>query len=149
MDLMPSKQQILVGTALNFWDSIVPVLYTIYYWEISKNWLWFVIIFAEAAGVIVISLTFMLPESPRYLVSQKLYDEARVSINFFVPKNSPLKFVGKFDREVLDHTSFPETQRHSAGLNYSNSASTIEIPNNLILSVPPTPIIERKKAIEE
>ncbi len=69
MDLMPEKQQIIVGTILNFWDSIVPVLYTVYYWKISKNWLWFVIIFAEAFGVIAIGLTLMLPESPRFLVS--------------------------------------------------------------------------------
>jgi hypothetical protein len=47
----------------------------------------------------------MLPESPRYLVSLKRFDEARASINFFVPKDSKIKFVGRFDREVLDLSS--------------------------------------------
>lgn len=89
MDLMPEKQQILVGTVLNFWDAIVPVLYTLYYWKISKNWLWFVVIFAEAAGLLVIVLTFILPESPRFLVSQKRYEEARKAINFFSLKSNP------------------------------------------------------------
>ena len=102
MDLLPEKQQILVGTALNSWDSIVPVLCTVYYWDISKNWLWFAIVFAEGAGAIVIGLTLMLPESPRFLVSQKRYDEARASINYFVPKDSKIKFVGRFDKEVSD-----------------------------------------------
>ena len=50
----------------------------------------------------MLGLTLMLPESPRYLVSQKRYDEARASINFFVSKDSKIKFVGRFDKEVLD-----------------------------------------------
>jgi hypothetical protein len=99
-----------------------------------------VIVFAEAAGVIVIGLTLMLPESPRYLVSRKRYDEARASINFFVPKDSKNKFVGRFDREVLDLSSSNQLQHHSEGLNYSNAASTVDLNNNIRLSVPLTPL---------
>jgi hypothetical protein len=50
----------------------------------------------------VIGLTLMLPESPRFLVSLKRYDEARASINYFVSKDSKIKFVGRFDKEVSD-----------------------------------------------
>ena len=69
MEMLPEKYQVPIGTTLNLWDSIVPVLYTIYYWKIEKDWLWFVVIFAEAFGVIVIIALFFLPESPKFLIS--------------------------------------------------------------------------------
>jgi hypothetical protein len=51
--------------------------------------------------------------------------------------------VGKFDREVLDQ------QRHSSiGLNKSEIQSVVD-NHNFRMSVPPTPVIERKKAVEE
>ena len=54
IELLPEKWQVPLGTMLNFWDTLVPILYTLYYWKISKEWIWFVLIFAEAAGVLVI-----------------------------------------------------------------------------------------------
>jgi hypothetical protein len=54
--------------------------------------------------------------------------------------------VGRFDREVLDQ------QRHSSiGLNKSERQSVMESNDNhnFRMSVPPTPVIERKKAVEE
>jgi len=101
MELLPEKWQVPIGTILNLWDSIVPVLYTLYYWKIAKNWIWFVVIFAEVAGVIAIFATWFLPESPKFLISTKRFDEARKTINFFRTGNTPV-FKGIFDREVLE-----------------------------------------------
>jgi hypothetical protein len=86
---------------LNLWDTMVCILYTIYYWKIAKDWIWFVVIFAEIAGGITIIATWFFPESPKFLISKKRYDEAREAINFFAIKGRP-KFEGKFDREILD-----------------------------------------------
>lgn len=51
--------------------------------------------------LIVLSI-FILPESPKYLISKKKYDEARASIKFIARvnryKGKDLDF--KFDREV-------------------------------------------------
>jgi hypothetical protein len=77
MELLPEKWQVPIGTLLNLWDTLMPVLYTLYYWKIAKEWLWFVFIFAEAAGVLAIVGIFFLPESPKFLISMKRFNEAR------------------------------------------------------------------------
>jgi len=101
MDLLPEKWQIPIGTMLNLWDTLIPVMYTIYYWKIGKDWIWFVLIFAEIAGVVCIAGTFFLPESPKFLISKKRFDDARKTINFFKKSSLP-KFEGLFDREILE-----------------------------------------------
>ena len=77
MELLPERWQVPIGTLLNLWDTLVPVMYTLYYWKIAKEWLWFVVIFAEAAGVLTIVGIFFLPESPKFLISMKKFDDAR------------------------------------------------------------------------
>ena len=76
-------------------------MYTLYYWKVAKEWLWFVMIFAEGAGVLSIICTFFLPESPKFLISKKHFNVAREAINFFRVGSTP-NFSGLFDREVLD-----------------------------------------------
>ena len=87
MELLPEKWQVPIGTTLNLWDTLVPVLYTLYYWQIGKDWKWFVLIFAEITGVVIIAVTFFLPESPKFLISKKRFDDARKTINFFKKGN--------------------------------------------------------------
>jgi hypothetical protein len=43
-----------------------------------------------------------LPESPKFFVSQRRYDEAREAINFIARTNKQKEFNGKFDREILE-----------------------------------------------
>jgi hypothetical protein len=74
MDLLPEKWQVPIGTILNLWDACIPIFYTLYYWKIGKNWVWFVVIFALIVGILAIIATFFLPESPKFLVSKKLYN---------------------------------------------------------------------------
>lgn len=74
MELLPKRWQVPSGTLLNVFDTCIPVLEVIYFWKISKEWTTFVIIFGECIGVLVIFGTFMLPESPKFLITMKRYD---------------------------------------------------------------------------
>ena len=46
--------------------------------------------------------TLFLPETPKFLITQKRYDDARAAINFFNPNRETYPFKGKFDKEVLE-----------------------------------------------
>ena len=102
MELLPKKSQVTVGTALNISDAVIPVLGCLYFWKISNNWLWFMIIFAEAFTVIGLIGILLLPESPKFLITMKRYDEARAGINYFLKNTQHSRFNAKFDREVID-----------------------------------------------
>lgn len=77
MELLPEKWQVFMGTALNIWDSLVQVFFTLYYWKINKDWIGFALVFAEISGLITILGAFFLPETPKYLISKKRFDDAR------------------------------------------------------------------------
>ena len=83
-------------------DTCIPVLEVIYFWKVSREWVWFSIVFGQAIGIIVIAGTFFLPESPKYLITMKRYDQAREAVNFFNTLNEK-PFRGKFDCEIKDH----------------------------------------------
>jgi Cu/Ag efflux pump CusA len=82
------------------------VFIAVYFLCISKYWLPFQIFGVCITGACVISI-FFVPESPKYLISKKRYDEARQSLVFIARMNryngrygDVMKF--KFDREVID-----------------------------------------------
>jgi hypothetical protein len=87
-----------------------------------------------------------LPESPKFLVSKKRFNEARTSINFFRVKEQPFK--GIFDREVLEtygsYSPFLGGKRMmiQSGMTLSGSESN----NDHRLSVLPAPKSEKVKA---
>lgn len=85
MDLLPRAWQVTTGTVLNFVDTSIPLLGVVYFWKISKDWIWFVVPFGEITSILVLVALVFLPESPKYLLCKKRYDEARVAINFFQP----------------------------------------------------------------
>jgi len=45
---------------------------------------------------------WFLPESPKFLISIRKYDEARDSINVIAKVNKKQSFNEKFDREMLE-----------------------------------------------
>ncbi len=142
MELLPEKWQVPIGTELNLWDSLVPVMYTVYYWKIDNNWLWFVIIFAEIAGLITIIATLFLPESPKFLISKKRFDDARKTINFFKRSSTPI-FNGVFDREVLE--TYGSYTPLLGGKGIQNSILTSDFKEKRH-SVVPAPETEKLKA---
>lgn len=85
-------------------NACVTIIIALYFLVVSKYWVPFQIFFCVTNALCCISIAFV-PESPKYLISKKLYDEARQSLLFIAKFNkhkgvSPLDF--KFDREVID-----------------------------------------------
>ena len=71
----------------------------IYYWFISTNWIP-INIFGAVLTVVSAVGVYFLPESPKFFLSTRRYDEAREVINFIAKTNGKREFTAKFDREV-------------------------------------------------
>ena len=55
------------------------------------------------SGIVSMIVVYIMPESPKFLITKKKYDEARVAINWIARFNARDEiFDSKFDREVLD-----------------------------------------------
>jgi MFS family permease len=79
LELVPTKMQTYVGTALLFADGSTMIFLSLYFRFISKNWLWFQI-FALSLTTLAFLVTLIAPESPKYLFSYKKYKEARKAL---------------------------------------------------------------------
>jgi hypothetical protein len=83
-------------------SSFITVLSTFYFYFISKYWVWFQV-FGWGLNLITIVGVMFIPESPKYLISKKKYEECRRVITIIGKINgSKNKFDGKFDREVRE-----------------------------------------------
>jgi len=69
MELLPTSRQVLVGTILHVFNAIVGVIGCLYFWKISKNWLWLEIFAGCLDLVAMVGTFFFMPESPKYLIS--------------------------------------------------------------------------------
>jgi hypothetical protein len=78
----------------------VAVYTVIYYWFISKNWI-YINAFAGVLTLVSAVGVWFLPESPKFYISLKRFDEARESINVIAKINHKEEFLGKFDSEIL------------------------------------------------
>jgi hypothetical protein len=67
-------------------NSLVSVFGCLYFWQISKYWVWLEI-FGCVVGAIPMVGCYMLPESPKFLISKKKFDEARSAINWIAKFN--------------------------------------------------------------
>lgn len=102
MELLPLKSTVIAGTSLQVNNAMVSFLGCLYFWFVSKNWLW-IEIFACSTGVLAgLSVLLFFPESPKYLVTKKRYNEARAAISMIAAYNKKAGFEHKFDREVAD-----------------------------------------------
>ena len=90
-----------MGTILQLNNGFVAVYTVIYYWFISTNWIPINIFGAVLTAVSAVGVYF-LPESPKFYLSTRRYDEAREAINFIAKANGKREFTAKFDREVID-----------------------------------------------
>lgn len=99
LELSPVKQQATIGTMLQLCNTLVTILATVYFYAISKEWVWF-----ETCGValnfIVVGCIYFLPESPKYLYAQKRWDDLRYSLNQIGRANGKVEFRGLFISEV-------------------------------------------------
>jgi MFS transporter, SP family, sugar:H+ symporter len=100
-EFLPQNRQTLVGTVLQLNNGFVAVYTVIYYWFISKQWL-YINIFAGFLTALSMVGVFFLPESPKFLITLRRYDEARAAINVITRVNKKEPFTSKFDREVIE-----------------------------------------------
>eukprot|EP00347_Sterkiella_histriomuscorum_P016560 403352729 len=101
-ELTPIKNQVVVGSICQMASGIVTVFICLYFMFISKYWIPFQIFGCTTTFLVAISVWFM-PESPKFLISKKRYDEARKSIKFIAWVNRYQGILDfKFDREQQD-----------------------------------------------
>jgi hypothetical protein len=81
------------------------VLATLYFYFISKYWVWFQL-FGWGLNLITIIGVIFMPESPKFLLTMKKYDECRRAMTIIGRFNGNKNdFDGKFDREIEDADS--------------------------------------------
>jgi hypothetical protein len=102
MEVLPKPQQILVGSILQIYNLVVLVVCVLYFWLISKEWTW--LMFGLCfSGIISMVGCFLLPESPKFLLTKKKYDEARSAINWIAKFNRKnITFDKSFEGEIVE-----------------------------------------------
>ena len=102
LELVPLSYQPAIGTSLQFFSSSVTVLATIYFYFISKYWVWLQL-FGWTLNLITIVGVIFMPESPKFLLTMKKYDECRKAMTIIGRFNGNKNdFDGKFDQEIQD-----------------------------------------------
>ena len=76
IEMQPRTHQVLVSTTMFLFESLVFVFICFYFWVISDQWKALQAPNIALAAYGVVFLVFM-PESPRFLVAAKRFDEAR------------------------------------------------------------------------
>lgn len=77
IELQPKSKQVLIGSAEFMFEAVAYFSVCAYFYWVSKYWQ-FVMLPTIALALLGAILThFYLPESPRYLISQHKYDQAR------------------------------------------------------------------------
>ena len=71
---------------------------------------------------------WFLPESPKFYISRKRYDDARQSINFIAKVNKKDEFHSKFESEVLEEKHIRGKSLNSSqldGLNFTSPGKKV------------------------
>lgn len=74
-ELIPSKSIPMVSSIGLFFVSESVVMAAVYFWFISKDWRPFEM-FGVCLAIFTLSSSLWIPESPKFLISQKRYEEA-------------------------------------------------------------------------
>ena len=83
-------------------NSSVTILSCIYFYFISKYWLWFQLV-GWSLNVLTVVCVIFMPESPKFLLTKKRYDECRkVLTRMAIKNNKESPFDEKFDREIIE-----------------------------------------------
>ena len=86
MELMPKNKQTLVGTLWNVGEAMIYFIATIYFWKVSKNW-YFIVLVGYAMQMFSFFGSLLLPESPRLLVELNRIDEAKLNLDIIARWN--------------------------------------------------------------
>ncbi len=103
LEFVPRKYQAAVSTIAWSFVAVAIMFSGFYFLVISDNWIWLQVIGASMTLIVVICLIF-IPESPKYLVTKKKYDQARANLQTIAKVNgkTDVSFDFKFDKEVFD-----------------------------------------------
>ena len=82
-------------------NGFVAIYTVLYYWFISKYWIP-INVFGGVLTVVSMIGVWFLPESPKFLLTMRRYDDARASINVITRINKKEAFTSKFDREIIE-----------------------------------------------
>ena len=82
-------------------NGLIPIYMSIYFMFMSKDWLW-IEVFAAGVTLLVILCAFILPESPKFLLSKSRWSDARAALSYIGRFNMKSAFTGKFDRERMN-----------------------------------------------
>ena len=125
MELLPKNRQVLIGTLLQIANSTMTILNCLYYWKISKD-ANYMLLAGAALSLISMCGGLLMPESPRFLITSRRYDQARVAVNRIARFNGySEKFTGRFDREVEDLKSGRQQKGKSRRINNEDSFATV------------------------
>lgn len=86
VEMMPAKYDVLAGTIQFLFTSVIYICCCLYFMLISRRWRYLMIADLVLSIFGVVSLIFM-PESPRFLITKKKYDEARKAFNLIAKMN--------------------------------------------------------------
>lgn len=78
-ELMPKSMQTYSGLMIFIVHALAKIFYDIFFYKITKNWVYIGIISICLVSVAITSVLFFMPESPRYLFSKGRVKEARAS----------------------------------------------------------------------
>ena len=102
MELIPEANRTVVGTMIFILDSCTLILSSFILRFVTKQWYPFQI-FTMSINLVALIGMFFIPESPRFLVEAKRYNEARAVISLISRVNKTGgKFTEKFDHEVKE-----------------------------------------------
>eukprot|EP00347_Sterkiella_histriomuscorum_P021446 403333947 len=90
IEMQQSKHQIVVGSLEFIYEALIYLFVILYFSFLSKNWK-YIQIPTIGFGVIGTMYLFFQPESPRFLICSKKYDEARKVFNLIAIKNGKSK----------------------------------------------------------
>ena len=102
LEMQPRSHHVLVSTTMFLFESVVFIFMCIYFWKLSDDWKPLQVPNLVLA-VYGLFFLIMMPESPRFLVASKRYDEARRVFKWIGTKNgvSP-ETVQKMDTFLFD-----------------------------------------------
>lgn len=112
-EFLLKKHQIYSSAITQMINAWVPMFLAIYFWKITKHWIYFYY-FTLSICIINCILVFYIPESPRWLVSQERYKDAKDSLNEVAKINS--KPMLQYDVINQDNKSLSDNEDSSKSL---------------------------------
>ena len=85
---------------LQVFNAVVAIIICGYFYYVSNNWMWLQV-FAWITNLLCLFALYILPESPKYLISRGRFDDARKVLKVIARVNKQPEITHyKFDREA-------------------------------------------------